>query len=78
MSSPGSRGGSFRDPAGLCGEIQPDLDRVAVRARMLEAADLAARALAAEGNGADDRAVRLWHATRPDLPPRAGHDQRIG
>ena len=61
------------DPAGLCGEIQPDLDRTAVRARMLEAADLAARAVAAERNGHDDRAVRLWHDVfGPDFPAPPG------
>ncbi|MGY1810637.1 hypothetical protein ACI8AF_24985 [Blastococcus sp. SYSU D00669] len=63
------------DPAGLCGEIQPDLDRVAVRAQLLEAADLAARAVAAEGRGEDARAVRLWHAVfGPDFPLPPAND----
>lgn len=57
------------DPAGLCGEIQPGLDRAAVHVHMREAADLAARALAAERNGDDDRAVRLWrNIFGPDFP----------
>ena len=57
------------DPAGLCGEIQPDLDRAAVRMELQQAADLAARAVAAEGRGDDDHAVRLWHAVfGPDFP----------
>jgi hypothetical protein len=57
------------DPAGLCGEIQPGLDRAAVHAHMREAADLAARAVAAERNGDDDRAVQLWRAVfGPDFP----------
>jgi hypothetical protein len=58
------------DPAGLCGEIQPNLDRLAVRSQLLEAADLAARAVAAEQRGDDDHALRLWHTVfGPDFPP---------
>jgi hypothetical protein len=57
------------DPAGLCGEIQPNLDRAAVRARLLESADLAARAVAAEGRGDHVHALRLWRAVfGPDFP----------
>lgn len=57
------------DPAELCGEIQPVLDRAAVHAHMREAADVAVRAVAAERNGDDDRAVRLWRAVfGPDFP----------
>lgn len=50
------------DPAGLCGEIQPSLDRSAVRAKLQESADTAARAVAAEERGADDVAVCLWRS----------------
>ena len=65
------------DPAGLCGEIQPDLDRAAVRAQLLEAADLAARAVAAEDRGDDEHAVRLWHTVfGPDFPSAAGWQRR--
>lgn len=57
------------DPAGLCGEIQPDLDRLAVRAKALEAADLAARAVAAEADGDNNRALAHWRAVfGPDFP----------
>jgi hypothetical protein len=52
-------GGVF-DPAGHCGEIQPDLDRSHLRERLLAAGDLASRALAAEAAGDLDRAVCLW------------------
>jgi hypothetical protein len=57
------------DPAALCGEIQPDLDRATVRMELQQAADLAARAVAAEGRGDNDHAVRLWHAVfGPNFP----------
>lgn len=51
-----------RDPAGWCGEIQPDLDRYAVSAASLEAADIAARTLDAEKRGDYDTAVCLWRS----------------
>jgi hypothetical protein len=61
------------DPAGLCGEIQPDLDRAAVRFKMLEAADLAARACSAEADGDHDRAICLWRTVfGPDFPEPPG------
>ncbi len=50
------------DPAGWCGEIQPDLDRDAVRASLLEAGDIAARTLDAEQHGDYDAAVCLWRS----------------
>ncbi len=50
------------DPAGWCGEIQPDLDRYAARAALLEAADVAARTLDAEERGDYDLAVCLWRS----------------
>lgn len=62
-----------RDPANLCGEIQPSLDRAAVAASMAEAADVAARALAAEARGDDDRAVCLWRSIfGPQFPEPFG------
>lgn len=50
------------DPAGWCGEIQSDLDREAVRAALLESADVATRAVAAEQRGDHDVAVCLWRS----------------
>lgn len=48
------------DPAGHCGEIQPDLDREAARKKLLEAAGFANQALDAENAGDLDRALALW------------------
>ena len=41
----------IRDPAGYCGEIQPDLDRAKVSGLLREAADIAADAVAWEQTG---------------------------
>jgi predicted nucleotidyltransferase len=61
------------DPAGWCGEIQPALDRAAVRAALLEAADIATRAVTAEGRGDHDAAVCLWRSVfGPDFPEPPG------
>jgi hypothetical protein len=61
------------DPAGWCGEIQPGLDRMAVRAALLESADVAARAVAAEQRGNHDAAVCLWRSVfGPDFPEPPG------
>lgn len=61
------------DPAGWCGEIQPEMDRAAVRAALLEAADIAARAVTAEGRGDHDSAVCLWRSVfGPDFPEPPG------
>lgn len=49
------------DPADECGEIQTDLDPNAAAECLGEAADLAARACAAEEAGEADRAICLWH-----------------
>lgn len=48
------------DPAGLCGEIQSDIDAVALRERLDEAADLAASAVLHESWGEDNVAVSKW------------------
>jgi hypothetical protein len=48
------------DPAGLCGEIQPDLDRIGLHGSMLKAADLADQACDAAANGYTDDAKKLW------------------
>lgn len=65
-------GGVF-DPAGWCGEIQPGLDRAVTRAALLEAADVAARAVDARGRGDHDTAVCLWGSVfGPDFPEPPG------
>ena len=48
------------DPAGLCGEIQPDIDTLALRECLDEAAELASSALLHESWGQDDVAVNKW------------------
>ncbi|MFJ9105473.1 hypothetical protein ACIRJM_44280 [Streptomyces sp. NPDC102405] len=48
------------DPAGLCGEIQPDLDRAGLSAVFTKAADIAERACAAATEGDTDDALRRW------------------
>jgi hypothetical protein len=67
------------DPAGWCGEIQPGLDLAAARAALLESADVAARAVAAEQRGDHDAAVRLWRSVfGPDFPEPPGGCQATG
>ena len=48
------------DPADLCGEIQPDLDRTGLSEALAEARDIAERACAAATEGDTDGALRLW------------------
>lgn len=48
------------DPAGLCGEIQPDMDREAASSALASAADAAARAVEADARGEGRRAMCLW------------------
>jgi hypothetical protein len=48
------------DPAGHCGEIQPDLPRIQVHDLLKEAADIAAIALAWEQQGEDHKAICYW------------------
>lgn len=52
--------GPVVDPAGLCGEIQLDLDYVGLRDSLLNAADLADQACEAAEQGHTDDAKRLW------------------
>ncbi|GHE40321.1 hypothetical protein GCM10017673_48380 [Streptosporangium violaceochromogenes] len=52
--------GPVMDPASLCGEIQPDLDRVGLRNSLLNAADLADQACDAAEEGHTDDAKKLW------------------
>ena len=48
------------DPAGLCGEIQPDLDRLAASTALEAAADAAAKAIDAAARGQQQRAMCYW------------------
>ncbi len=52
--------GPITDPAGLCGEIQPDLARVGLRDSLLHVADLADQACEAADEGHTDDAKKLW------------------
>lgn len=52
--------GPVTDPAELCGEIQPDLDRIGLRESLLNAADVADQACDAAANGHTDDAKKLW------------------
>jgi hypothetical protein len=62
------------DPAGLCGEIQPDLDRTAAAQHLTKAAEASWRAVEAEGRGDTDRAACLWRTVFGDIfpEPRGG------
>jgi hypothetical protein len=61
------------DPAGLCGEIQPDLDRIGLHDSLLKAADLADQACDAAVNGYTDDAKKLWRDVfGSDFPAPAG------
>jgi Second Messenger Oligonucleotide or Dinucleotide Synthetase domain len=57
------------DPAGLCGEIQPDLDRPAAAQHLTKAAEAAWRAVEAEGRGDTDEAACLWRTVFGDIFP---------
>ena len=48
------------DPAGLCGEIQPDLDRAGARDLLAAASDQAWRAVDAAKRGEEDWAMCVW------------------
>jgi Second Messenger Oligonucleotide or Dinucleotide Synthetase domain len=57
------------DPAELCGEIQPDLDRSKANEVLAEAADKAWRAVDAAGRGDSTRAMCLWREIFGDIFP---------
>jgi hypothetical protein len=60
------------DPAGLCGEIQPDLDRVGLRGALEDASDLATKACAAADDGDTAGALRTWaELFGPEFPAPA-------
>lgn len=57
------------DPAGICGEIQPDLDTGAVKRVLQDASDAAYLALAAQRRGDDHPAICQWRKVFGDLMP---------
>lgn len=57
------------DPAELCGEIQPEMDRYEARDRLSTAGDIAWRAIGAEHDGDTDRATCLWRDVFGDIFP---------
>jgi hypothetical protein len=63
------------DPAELCGEIQPSLDRNRAHELLGEAAQGAWAALDAEAEGDEDEARKRWHSVLGDAfptPPEGG------
>lgn len=61
---------AIEDPAGLCGEIQPDLDRSAASDSLSEAADLAARAVEAAARDETRQAQCLWNEVFGEIYPQ--------
>lgn len=57
------------DPAGVCGEIQPELDTGAVKRLLQEASDTAYLALAAQQRGDEHPAICQWRKIFGDLMP---------
>ncbi len=57
------------DPAHLCGEIQPDLDRAAASAELERAAESAAAAVEAAERGEGRRAMCLWRKVFGNIYP---------
>jgi hypothetical protein len=57
------------DPAGFCGEIQPDLDRPAVKKLLDDAAGSAWKAVNAQDSGDSDQAACLWREVFGDNFP---------
>jgi hypothetical protein len=68
------------DPARVCGEIQPELDREAAAEDFARAAEAAWRAVEADARGDGDRAACLWRQVfGPIFPePRGGCDNGGG
>ena len=58
------------DPAGLCGELQPDLDKRAAKQHLEDAAELAARAQEARDRGDSDEAACHWNKLFGDCFPK--------
>lgn len=57
------------DPAGLCGEIQSDMNKQAAYAVLSDAADHANRAVEAAGRGETRQAMCLWRKVFGDIFP---------
>ena len=57
-----------QDPAGLCGDIQPDLDVYALSDALDAAGETAAEAMAAAQDDEPHAAIRLWGKVFPDFP----------
>jgi hypothetical protein len=57
------------DPAGLCGEIQPSMDRYEAKSRLEDAATTAWHAVQAEADDDIDRAMCLWRKVFGDIYP---------
>ena len=57
------------DPAGECGEIQPDLDVEKARAAISAAATASWSAVSAQDQGDTDRAACLWRQVFGDAFP---------
>src|SRR5262249_11136477 len=57
------------DPAGLCGEIQPNLDRAAAARHLTKAAEARGRAVEADARGNADEAACLWRTIFGDIFP---------
>jgi hypothetical protein len=57
------------DPAGLCGEIQPDMDKTAAKKFLEEAAEISYRAEDARGRDEMDEAACLWRKLFGDAFP---------
>jgi hypothetical protein len=58
------------DPAGLCGEVQPGLDRDKAEALLQDAAELSARAVTAAQRGKDDEAQCIWRKIFGEVMPQ--------
>ncbi len=59
----------IKDPAGLCGEVQPKLDRAKAEALLEQGSDLSWRAITAAGRGEERQAQCLWHELLGDVFP---------
>lgn len=70
----------INDPAGLCGEIQPDLDAAAAHKELDRAATLADEAVTAEAAGRTRDAMCKWNKIFGDIypPPPGGCSGGVG
>jgi hypothetical protein len=68
----------INDPAGLCGEIQPDMDKAAANEQLSRAADEAHRALEAAARNETAQAMCRWRKVFGDIYPEppGGCDDR--